>query len=67
MILTYLAPLGAAAALVFALILSKRVLRESEGTPEMQKIAAAIRSGANAYLKRQYTNQLPYIPVLNIH
>ena len=55
MILTYLAPLGAAAALVFALILSKRVLRESEGTPEMQKIAAAIRSGANAYLKRQYT------------
>ena len=64
MILTYLAPLGAAAALVFALILSKRVLRESEGTPEMQKIAAAIRSGANAYLKRQYTGVSKFFVVL---
>ena len=64
MILTYLAPLGAAAALVFALILSKRVLRESEGTPEMQKIAAAIRSGANAYLRRQYTGVSKFFVVL---
>jgi len=45
----------AAIALVFALLAAKKVLKESEGTPEMQKIAASIRTGANAYLKRQYT------------
>ena len=27
----------------------------SEGTEKMQKIAASIREGANAYLKHQYT------------
>ena len=46
---------GAAIALVFALIQCKKVLKASEGNEKMVKIAAAIRSGANAYLKRQYT------------
>ena len=45
---------GSAIALLFALIQGKKVLSFSEGTPTMQKIAAAIRKGANAYLKRQY-------------
>ena len=31
------------------------VLKFSEGTELMQKLAASIRKGANAYLKRQYT------------
>ena len=51
--LMILAPIGAVAALLFAFSLSKKVTSESEGTPEMQKIAASIRSGAMAYLKRQ--------------
>ncbi|MBE6973823.1 MAG: sodium/proton-translocating pyrophosphatase, partial [Ruminococcaceae bacterium] len=46
---------GAAAALIFALSQRYRVMQFSEGTPQMQKIAAAIREGANAYLKHQYT------------
>ncbi|MFP3154522.1 sodium-translocating pyrophosphatase [Lachnospiraceae bacterium ZAX-1] len=33
---------------------AKRVLAASEGTDVMKKISAAIRKGANAYLKRQY-------------
>ena len=33
----------------------KNVLKFSEGTDLMQKIAASIREGANAYLKRQYS------------
>ena len=45
---------GAVVALLFAVIQGKKVLSFSEGTPTMQKIAAAIRKGANAYLKRQY-------------
>ncbi len=46
---------GALCALVFALFQAKKVLKFSEGDDKMKKIAAAIRSGANAYLKRQYT------------
>ena len=45
---------GALAALLFAVIQRGKVLSYSEGTPAMQKIAAAIREGANAYLKHQY-------------
>ncbi len=46
--------LGAAVALVYALLTARRVLKADEGTDEMKKISASIRKGANAYLKRQY-------------
>ena len=46
---------GALIALIFALTQAKKVLKFSEGTDLMQKLAASIRKGANAYLKRQYT------------
>ena len=46
---------GAAAALLFALYQSRRVKSFSEGSDTMRKIASAIRQGANAYLKHQYT------------
>jgi K(+)-stimulated pyrophosphate-energized sodium pump len=52
--LIILAPIGAVIALVFAVLQSKSVKTFSEGTELMKKIAAAIRSGAGAYLKRQY-------------
>ncbi|MBQ8338590.1 MAG: sodium-translocating pyrophosphatase, partial [Oscillospiraceae bacterium] len=41
--------------LLFAIFTAKKVLKYSEGTEKMQKISKAIRKGANAYLKRQYT------------
>ncbi|QTQ12240.1 sodium-translocating pyrophosphatase [Treponema parvum] len=46
--------IGAFTALLFAIIQQKRVMRFSEGTDKMKKIAASIRKGANAYLKQQY-------------
>ena len=46
---------GAVVALIFAWVQRKNVLKFSEGTDLMQKIAASIREGANAYLKRQYS------------
>ena len=46
--------LGAAAAILFAWLQSRRVLAFSEGSDAMKKIASAIRSGANAYLSHQY-------------
>ena len=46
---------GAVMAILFAVIMAKRVLGFDEGTEKMKKISANIRQGANAYLKRQYT------------
>ena len=54
---TFLAALtfiGALIALLFALFTAKKVLKAPEGTDKMKKISGAIKSGANAYLKRQY-------------
>ncbi len=46
---------GAAVALLFALMQRNKVMRASEGNDKMVKLASAIREGANAYLKAQYT------------
>lgn len=42
-------------AILFAYVQKKRVMSYSEGTEKMQKIAASIRAGANAYLRQQYS------------
>ena len=55
---------GSLLALGFALIMAKRVLSFDEGTEKMKKISASIRSGANAYLKRQYTIVAIFFAVL---
>ncbi len=47
--------LGALLGIGFAMLQRRKVLSVSEGSERMQKIAAAIRAGANAYLKHQYT------------
>ena len=51
-------------ALLFAGLTAKRVLKFSEGTERMQKISASIRSGANAYLGRQYKVVLIFFGVM---
>jgi len=53
--LFWLGFVGAAVALLFANAQRGKVMHYSEGTEKMQKIAASIRAGANAYLKQQYT------------
>ncbi|MEM3265913.1 MAG: sodium-translocating pyrophosphatase [Thermoplasmata archaeon] len=42
-------------ALLYAGIQAFLILRESEGTEEMKKIAQAIQEGSKAFMKRQYT------------
>src|SRR3954447_21163303 len=44
----------ALAALVYAFILVKEVLKSDQGTPKMQEIAKAVQEGAAAYLNRQF-------------
>ena len=42
-------------ALLFAAYLTRQVLKQDTGTSAMQEIASAIKIGAEAFLKRQYT------------
>ena len=49
---------------LFAVLQAKKVMGYSEGTEKMQKLAASIREGANAYLKRQYTTVLKVFAVV---
>ncbi len=53
--LMILAPIGAVVSLLFAGFLAFRIKSYSTGTELMTKISAAIKKGAKAYLKRQYT------------
>ncbi len=49
-----LAPAGSIFALGFAFYLAMSVLKMDQGSDRMKEIAAAVRVGAQAYLKRQY-------------
>lgn len=52
--LFWLIPTASVLALAFAGYFYKQMMRESEGSPAMQKIAAHVRKGAMSYLKQQY-------------
>jgi K(+)-stimulated pyrophosphate-energized sodium pump len=51
----WLIVLCGALAIVYAIWAIRSVLAADPGSPRMQEIAAAVREGAQAYLKRQYT------------
>jgi len=62
--LLYLAPIGSLMALAFAAYLAWFIMRQDEGTPKMREIAQAVREGAAAYLKRQYTTVFLFFAVV---
>ena len=53
-LLFWLVPASSVLALAFAWYFHRQMMRQSEGTPQMQKIAAAVRRGAMSYLRQQY-------------
>ncbi|MEA3369504.1 MAG: sodium-translocating pyrophosphatase [Candidatus Ratteibacteria bacterium] len=53
--LIWLAFVGSIAALIFAAFLTRYVMKKDEGTPKMKEIAQAVKEGALAYIKRQYS------------
>ena len=55
---------GSVLALLFAWVQCRKVLQFSEGTDVMKKLAASIRKGANAYLKRQYKTVIKIFAVV---
>jgi K(+)-stimulated pyrophosphate-energized sodium pump len=53
--ITLVIPIAGAVGLAFAGYLTWYVFRKDQGTPEMQEISSAIRQGAEAYMRRQYS------------
>ena len=51
----WLIVLGGALSIVYGIFTTRSLLAADAGTARMQEISAAVREGAQAYLKRQYT------------
>ncbi len=64
--LVYLAPVCAILALLFAGYSYRSILKEGTGTEVMQKIAAAIHTGAMVYLNKQYRAIAIFVIVLAV-
>ena len=56
----------ALAGLAYAGMLVGQVTKADRGTPRMQEIAAAVREGANAYLKAQFSKIVPLILLITV-
>ena len=53
-------------ALIVAGLLARIVLAQDEGTPKMKEVADAIRVGAEAFIKRQYSTIAIFAIVLAV-
>jgi K(+)-stimulated pyrophosphate-energized sodium pump len=51
----WLIVLAGALAIIYAIVTNMRLMAADQGSARMQEISAAVREGAQAYLKRQYT------------
>ena len=65
--MTVAASLGAGiVALLFAAVLTFRLMKEDQGTDVMRRIAKAIQEGAMAFLRREYTYLAVFVIVVTI-
>lgn len=60
-VMVYLVGLGVILSLIFAYYNFRKGSKMAHGTPIMQDIAASIREGANAFLKREFSIDIPVI------
>lgn len=63
-LLIWLAPVAGLLALMFAVYLAAGVMKHDEGTERMKEIAAAIREGAMAFLRREYKTLAVFVSAL---
>jgi len=64
--ITLVIPIAGFVGLAFAGYLTWYVFKKDLGTPEMQEIGDAIRQGANAFVRRQYTTIIAISAVLAV-
>lgn len=62
----FTAPTTAIIALAYGIYLARNVLKQDEGSAKLQQIAAAVRSGAMSYLRKQFSVVIPFMVVLSI-
>ena len=60
----YIAIATGALALIFALSLTHRVLKEDQGTDAMKEIGRAVQEGASAFLRREYTTLAIFVVIV---
>ena len=53
-------------ALAFAAFMAVRVIRSDQGNERMREIGDAIRTGASAFLRREYMSLLPFVVVVAV-
>jgi K(+)-stimulated pyrophosphate-energized sodium pump len=56
----------AIAALLYAVLLARQILREDSGSGKMKEVWQAILNGANAYLRTQLKSIVPFIALLTV-
>jgi K(+)-stimulated pyrophosphate-energized sodium pump len=61
-----IAPLSALVSIIVGLYFYRYVDKQDSGTERMQEIASAIKEGANAFLKREYTTLAIFVTVVAI-
>lgn len=66
LIALFAAPATAIVALVYGIVLAKKIVKESEGSAKLQAIGKAVREGAMSYLKKQFSVVFPIMAVLAI-
>ncbi len=60
------APLTSIIALIYGVILVRKILKQDEGSEKLQEIAKAIREGAMAYLQKQFKLVFPVMGILAV-
>ena len=60
--LYWISMIASVAALVFAYCQARIVLKADEGNDRMKQLSRAIRTGARAFLKRQYRTVAVFLP-----
>jgi K(+)-stimulated pyrophosphate-energized sodium pump len=61
-----IAPLSALVSIIVGLYFYRYVDKQDSGTERMQEIASAIKEGANAFLKREYTTLAIFVTIVAI-
>ena len=64
LIALFVAPLTSLFALAYGIYLSRRVIKEDEGSDKLREIAKAVREGAMSYLNKQFKVVLPIMLLL---
>ena len=64
LIALFVAPLTSIVALAYGIYLSRRVIKEDEGSDKLREIAKAVREGAMSYLNKQFKVVLPIMLLL---